>query len=351
MNEFYGYFDKEKHPFTFDTKEKGCWISTKSGPVPQPDGGTVNVDTTYCMKPIRLDVIKSNGRKMLFVVAGGNFLGEDGQPQGSDATPGLLGLIILTPNGANLGVVGTNDLYEGYEAYGGYPQRNTVTVHKLGPNGTYGWVAKLGYAHSGYEYEWVRVYGVIGHSVERLTTITTLFTSGEASGCGEEDQERCSTLSVQYLFDTRSSATLYYPIMLQASGNYHGRRFRGSYRLVFDKNSLTYLALNTMPDEIKPDPFITLPEPGTLSLACKGTGGFWVDQKGSMGIIINYTARSVQFGLFSPVKITGLDDARVAFGDSRISGTIDRMTGDAQVTVDGNTAYSLQCKPVSQTQR
>ena len=71
MNEFYGTFDKEK----------ACWISTKSGqltPVPAPymwgvdTENTVNEDTTYCMKPIRLDVIKSTGRKMLFVVAGGN---------------------------------------------------------------------------------------------------------------------------------------------------------------------------------------------------------------------------------------------------------------------------------------
>jgi hypothetical protein len=36
MNEFYGTFDKEKHPISIDQKEeKGCWISTKSGPYPQ----------------------------------------------------------------------------------------------------------------------------------------------------------------------------------------------------------------------------------------------------------------------------------------------------------------------------
>jgi hypothetical protein len=63
---------------------------------------TVNVETTYCMKPIRLDVIKSNGRKMLFVVAGGNYLDENGQPQGGDPSPGVLGLVVLTPNGVAL---------------------------------------------------------------------------------------------------------------------------------------------------------------------------------------------------------------------------------------------------------
>ena len=110
------------------------------------------------MKPIRLDVTKSTGRKMLFIVAGGHHLDEDGQPQGCHPCAGVLGLIVLTPNGANLGVVATNDLYEGYDTYGGYPGRYrpssdaSVTVHKLGPNGTYGWVANLGEVHSGSEH-------------------------------------------------------------------------------------------------------------------------------------------------------------------------------------------------------
>jgi hypothetical protein len=57
MNEFYGTFDKEK----------SCWISKHE-------------DTTYCMKPIRLDVRKTTGRKMLFIVAGGQKLDEEGRP-------------------------------------------------------------------------------------------------------------------------------------------------------------------------------------------------------------------------------------------------------------------------------
>src|SRR5271168_4789393 len=52
MNEFYGSFDKEK----------ACWMSKhKEG---EHEG-------TYCTKPVRLDVINSAGRKMLFIVAGG----------------------------------------------------------------------------------------------------------------------------------------------------------------------------------------------------------------------------------------------------------------------------------------
>ena len=53
MNEFYGSFDKEKT----------CWMSKhKEG----------EYEGTYCMKPIRLDVLNSAGRKMIFIVAGGH---------------------------------------------------------------------------------------------------------------------------------------------------------------------------------------------------------------------------------------------------------------------------------------
>ena len=261
MNEFYGSF----------YKEKACWISTKSGLRLEPSiyrrgevdavGNTGNVDATYCMKPIRLDVTKSSGQKQLFIVAGGQQLNEDGQPSQCHPCAGVLGLIVLTPNGAKLGLVATNDLYEGYDTYGGYPQGDnivrpgseaSVSIHKLGPNETYGWVAKLRETHSGYDVRWDQVYGVVGRSVTLLTAVITYFGSGEAAGCGSVGQEFCSDLSVKYAFETHSSASSFYPITLRVSGIYHGSPFRNSYRLVFDKNTLTYLAPSNMPDEIKP---------------------------------------------------------------------------------------------------
>ena len=332
MTELYGSFDSEK----------SCWISKHE-------------DGTYCMKPIRLDVIKSTGRKMLFIVAGGQKLDEEGRPEEYHAAQGVFGLIVLTPNGANLDVVATNDLYEGFETYGGYPQHDAVTIHKLGPNGAYGWVAKLVDQHSGYDIRWVQVYGVIGNSVESLTAVGSYYSDEGRSGCGPE--AHCTALSVKYAFETHSSASSFYPIILRVSGIREGRPFRGNYRLVFDKNSLTYLAPNNTPDEIKPYPFIALPEPGTLSLACKGTETFGSDKNSarpvSMGIIVNFTTRTVQFGLYrypEKIKITGLDDARVAFGEegegSGFIGTIDRVTGDTQAKAVGGDAYSLQCRPV-----
>ena len=57
----------------------------------------------------------------------------------------------------------------------------------------------------------------------------------------------------QFLGDLAKPASLFYPIILRVSGIKNGRPFRGNYRLVFDKNSLTYLAPKNLPDEIKPE--------------------------------------------------------------------------------------------------
>jgi hypothetical protein len=280
----------------------------------------------------------------------------------------MLGLIVLTPNGANLGVVATN-LYEQCGVNGRFPDRDLVTFHRLGPNGAYGWVAKSQDEHTGTEIEVSVVYGVIGDSVKPLTTITSYLSNSGGYGirpdlfqlqrafAGSGASYPLTAISADVVFETYSSARPFYPIVLRVSGLKAGRPFRGSYRLVFDKNSLAYLAPNTMPDEIKPVPFIAFPEPGTLSLACKGTETLRSGNQDDvlMGIVVNFTTRTVQLTL--PYyrhleKITGLDDERVAFGEKEENGfigTIDRVTGDTEVKVAGDRGgltYSLHCKPV-----
>jgi len=113
----------------------------------------------------------------------------------------------------------------------------------------------------------------------------------------------------------------------------------------------------------------------TLTLACQGTATDISMPPGStditmptgkpeptsMGIIINFTARSVA-GLDFPIKITSSDEAMVFFEGSddtertfrNISGRIDRVTGDMKavsIKMDKNTfisldvLYALKCRP------
>ena len=116
-------------------------------------------------------------------------------------------------------------------------------------------------------------------------------------------------------------------------------------------------------------------EPQTLTLACQGTTTSGLEdakpEPVSMGIIVNFTNRTVQgfdqVGLFGelidyPVKITAWNDVTVVFkGDfakfstHSITGTIDRVTGDVwanSIMTDAktgkiitSTSYALKCRP------
>jgi hypothetical protein len=102
----------------------------------------------------------------------------------------------------------------------------------------------------------------------------------------------------------------------------------------------------------------------TLTLACQGTTTVRMEDAKpepiSMGIIVNFTNRTVQggFGYPSvlydfPVKITSMNEATVVFhgsnqtGQSSITGSIDRVTGDVEADTEGPTSihYALKCRP------
>jgi hypothetical protein len=99
----------------------------------------------------------------------------------------------------------------------------------------------------------------------------------------------------------------------------------------------------------------------TLTLACQGTVtvGTTGNEKPeliSIGVIVNFTARTVQ-GFRYPAEITAMDDTQVTFTRSTnpsIDGTIDRVTGFLEAThvllsKDNKVAlamyYSLKCRP------
>ena len=104
-----------------------------------------------------------------------------------------------------------------------------------------------------------------------------------------------------------------------------------------------------------------------LALACEGTADdkMNLDAKSkpiSMGIIVNFTARTVTgfTGANFPVAITRIDDGRILFRGlnfnpasfAAVYGSIDRVTGAVEATTDGLptlnslTRYSLKCDEV-----
>ena len=72
---------------------------------------------------------------MFFFVAFGQMLDDEGELARGHGISGGLGLIVLTQNGANLGVVATNSLYEWFQTYNRPPNHNAIAIQRLGPNG------------------------------------------------------------------------------------------------------------------------------------------------------------------------------------------------------------------------
>jgi hypothetical protein len=106
----------------------------------------------------------------------------------------------------------------------------------------------------------------------------------------------------------------------------------------------------------------------TLTLTCQGTeiSKMGATDKGTQleltpfGLIVNLTARTVEGFPVSnpfPVKVTAANQAGIEFEGSetlargfirRLSGTIDRVTGEASATFtmgDGIATFSLKCRP------
>jgi len=103
-------------------------------------------------------------------------------------------------------------------------------------------------------------------------------------------------------------------------------------------------------------------QPDTLTLACKGTltTTSQSDTKPatiSMGLIIDFTSKTVQGFGDIPVKITEVTDVSVWFFGQQnpsapsINGGIDRVTGDVEATyvmhepINFSAIYTLQCRP------
>ena len=104
----------------------------------------------------------------------------------------------------------------------------------------------------------------------------------------------------------------------------------------------------------------------TLALACEGTVVDKIKLDGkpepiSMGIIVNFTARTVTGfrGANFPVAITSIDNVRILFRGldsspafAAVYGSIDRVTGAVEATTDGLptlnslSRYSLKCDEV-----
>ena len=221
MNEFYGTF----------SQSNGCWI-TKSAEI------TKSANKTYCMKPYKLDTVGSDNNQRLFIVIAGQKLDDNGAPEDWHSASGVLGLIVLMQNGAQLGVVATNSLYEDFGSFGKVPPMNSFAVHELGPNESYGWIIQENEFGAGEEVDFNNLYAVFGDTIASIGSIPSRdIRENGATGCGDQ----CSDYSIELLVDSTAQNATFYPLILRVSGVKEGRPFNKTYRVPFDSSSFRYL--------------------------------------------------------------------------------------------------------------
>lgn len=213
MREFYGTF----------SQTKVCWITKRA-------------DETDCMKPYKMDIIGADNNRRLFIVIAGQKLDDDGTPQESHVSSGVLGLIVLSENGAQLDVVATNGLYEDFGSFGSVPPVTSFTIHELGPNGSYGWIIQDKEFGNGEEVDFNQLYAVIGDTITSIGSIPARFTDSEAH-C----YQPCSNYSIDLLIDPTAQNARFYSLILRTSGIKDGQAFNKTYRVPFDTSSFKYL--------------------------------------------------------------------------------------------------------------
>ncbi len=215
MREFYGAF----------SQTKGCWITKRN-------------DETDCMKPYKLDIVGSDNNRRLFIVIAGQRLNDDGTPEESHPDTGILGLIVLSASGAQLGIIATNSLYEDFGSFGTVPPADSFTVHELGPNASYGWVIQDEHGDHGEEFDTNNLYAVVGETVTSIGSIPSRdYANGAGSGC----EKGCANYSIELLIDSTAQNVPFYPLILRASGIKEGQPFNKTYRVPFDSSSFKYL--------------------------------------------------------------------------------------------------------------
>lgn len=223
METFYGSYDRRLK----------CWIGEIEG-------------ARQCMRPLKLDIVRSDGRERYFVATGGYPLTEAGGYSDCHACAGSLGLIVLEGGGARLDLVARNSLAEPAGAWGVVPPEESFRLREIG-KGQYGWTMESGWSGQGYNVSHEAIFGVSGSDVVELGQIQVH--SDNAGTCGEGLGE-CYVRDYELVFDAASGADHYDIVLRRLADSTAGPE---TIRVPFDTAGLKYAAPDDLLDRDAPE--------------------------------------------------------------------------------------------------
>lgn len=228
MEEYYGPYDKALK----------CWKARISA-------------DHVCMRPHRLDQIQIKGVNHFFLVIGGPFLDENGQPREAHVDSGAMGLIALKENGRSLKLVAKNDLHSPFGTFGSLPTEDQFSIREIGPNETYGWVATSGWMGQGHVITSSTIFATVGDTVVSIGNIPNHYDNmGNCENSKIMGSETpCTDYSSTLLFDSSDQTSRFYPIIVKVQGTREGVVIDQTFTTKFNAGKLSYENIDGMPKE------------------------------------------------------------------------------------------------------
>lgn len=217
MNRAYGMFNAKQR----------CWIARDEE------------QQRYCMKVVRHDWTRPTAdgiSSKLYLLAAGEAVDEDGEPNTSHASAGLVGAFIAERRGTRITLVSS---VEGLSlgSYGKPPE--SWSLDELGP-GVFGWRSVYGSCHQG---NCVGIGALLVPHGSRIIDVGFPVSFSNAGACGEPKCEaRASDIKSRIEIDTSKSTGPMYPLAVTLTGRHDGRPLdSGAVSIPFDTKRLHYV--------------------------------------------------------------------------------------------------------------
>lgn len=185
-----------------------CWLSTDQ-----------ESQQRYCMKIDRVDRISVNGTSRLYVMATGEAISDQNEPNGSHATSGMVGAFVVEERGSQPVVLaGHAQLPVGVS---GAAPTGWKWV-KLGPADYWGWQNTFNDCHQGYCGTAYLVLAPYGKGIKEIASFASAFDSSGA--CTDKRCEaRSSALEARISIDNTQIQAKVFPLVAQVRGKLDGK--------------------------------------------------------------------------------------------------------------------------------
>ena len=217
MDKVYSGYDK-KHE---------CWLAMDS-----------ENNQRYCMKIDRTDKITADTGERLYVLAVGDAVDDDGEPNGSHAMSGLVGAFVVEERNNKVEIVhGDPKIRMG--ASGSAPTKWKLT--KLGPSGYWGWQNTSGDCHQGYCGSRYAILAPYGKKIRDLAGITASF--DDSGACRDKRCEaQSSSIDSKLEVDSTQINAKVFPLLISVTGRDKGKKLaQKTWNIPFDPKKWSYI--------------------------------------------------------------------------------------------------------------